>query len=241
MSLSKGYVMLRTSRLLVVHAHPDDETIFTGHIIAHALRADAQVKLVTLTRGQGGNVRNPKLRVLNQEPAEMATYRSAALVKAAEVFEGLEQSFFGTRNYLETDQDSIGLGKLFDRDPLYPLTLTGSGVTVVAEELVPVMKRFRPDAIVTLSSKNQNSDHKMAFRAVRKAIKMLRTSRPPKHFVVLEPGESAEISIGDEYTSSLKRSAMQNYADFIALTEKTFDFGTGEIRFSEQEKLRLVN
>jgi N-acetyl-1-D-myo-inositol-2-amino-2-deoxy-alpha-D-glucopyranoside deacetylase len=228
-------------RLMVVHAHPDDETIFTGHIIAHALRADAQVKLVTLTRGQGGHAKNPKLRVLNQAPAEMATFRSAALVKAAEVFEGLEKSFFGTRNYLETNQDSIGLGKLLDRDPLYPLTLTGSGVTVVAEELVPVLKKFRPDAIVTLSSKNKNSDHKMAFKAVRKAIKMLRTSRPPKHFVVLEPGESAEISIGDEYTASVKRTAMKHYADFVALTEQTFDFGTGEIRFSEQEKLRLVN
>ncbi len=226
---------------MVVHAHPDDETIFTGHIIAHALRADAQVKLVTLTRGQGGHVRNPKLRVLNQEPAEMATYRSAALVKAAEVFEGLEQRFFGTRNYLETNQDSIGLGKLFDRDPLYPLTLTGSGVTVVAEELVPVLKQFRPDAIVTLSSKNKNSDHRMAFKAVRKAIKMLRTSRPPKHFVVLEPGESAELSIGYEYTANVKRAAMKHYADFVALTEQTFDFGTGEIRFSDQEKLHVVN
>jgi LmbE family N-acetylglucosaminyl deacetylase len=162
-------------------------------------------------------------------------------VKAAESFEGLEQTFFGTRNYLETNQDSIGLGKLFDRDPLYPLTLTDSGVTVVAEELVPVLKKFRPDAIVTLSSKNKNSDHKMAFKAVRKAIKMLRTARPPKHYVVLEPGESAEIAIGDEFTASVKRSAMQSYADFIAITDTTFDFGTGEIRFSDQEKLRLVN
>lgn len=228
-------------RLMVVHAHPDDESIFTGHIIAHALRADAQVKLVTLTRGQGGHVRNPKLRSLNNNPDEMANYRSAALKHAVESFEGLEHTFFGIRNYLETNQDSIGFGKILDRDPLYPLTLTGSGVTVVAEELVPVLKKFRPDAIVTLSGSNKNSDHKMAFKAVRKAIKMLRTSRPPKHYVVLEPGVTGELSFGDEHTTRVKKSAMQSYSDFVAVTDSTFDYGTGEIRFSEQEKLRLVS
>lgn len=227
-------------RLMVVHAHPDDETIFTGHVIAHALRADAQVKLVPLTRGEAGNSRNPNLRSLNGNPEEMSTFRSNALLRAIEAFDGLEHSFFGTRAYLETDQDSTGLGKFFDRDPLYPLTLTGSGVTVVADELVPVLKRFRPDAIVTLSPKNPHSDHKMAYRAVKKAIKLLKTSRPPKHFVVVESGEASEIQIGDDYTASVKRQAMKNYADFVNVTETTFDFGTGEIKFSEQEKLRLV-
>ncbi len=227
-------------RLMVVHAHPDDETIFTGHIIAHALRADAEVKLVTLTRGERGNARNPNLRSLNDNPKEMANCRSNAHLEAVAAFDGLEHSFFGTRSYLETDQDSTGLGKIFDRDPLYPLTLTGSGVTVVAEELVPVLKRFRPDTVVTLSRKNQHSDHKMAFKAVRKAIKMLKTSRPPKHFVVLESGESSEIRIGDDHTAAIKRQAMRSYENFVTINDKTFDFGTGEIKFSEQEKLRLV-
>ena len=227
-------------RLMVVHAHPDDETIFTGHIIAHALRADAQVQLVTLTRGERGNSRNPNLRSLNGSPADMANYRSNALLRAIESFEGLEHTFFGTRAYLETSQDSTGLGKIFDRDPLYPLTLTGSGATVVAEELVPVLKRFRPDTVVTLSPKNPHSDHKMAYKAVKKAIKLLKTSRPPKHFVVAEAGDSAEVRIGDSSTASIKKHAMASYADFVAISENSFDFGTGEIKFSEQEKLRLV-
>lgn len=226
--------------MMVIHAHPDDETIFTGHTIAHALRLDANVKLVTLTRGQRGHCQNPKLRILNGNENEMANYRSAALLDAVASFEGLEQTFFGTRNYLETNQDSTGLGKLFDRDPLYPLTLTGSGKTVVAEELVPVLKSFRPDAVVTLSPKNPNTDHKMAYKAVRKAIRMLKTSRPPKHYVVLERGDSGEIAIGDEYTAKAKKSAMQSYADFVTLTDQTFDYGTGPIQFKEKETLRLV-
>jgi hypothetical protein len=33
---------------------------------------------------------------------------------------------------------------------------------------------------------------------------------------------------------------MRSYENFVTINDKTFDFGTGEIKFSEQENLRLV-
>ena len=234
-------VSFSPQRLMVVHAHPDDESLFTGHIIADALAKGAEVKLVTLTRGERGQSRNPALRPLVREMEQMADYRSNLLRTAIEAFPGLEHQFFGTRAYLETDQDSTGFGRVSNPDPLYNLTLTGSGVKVVRDELVPVLKKFRPDAVVTLSVKNPNSDHRMAFKAVRGAIKALKASKPPKHWVVVEPGQKYEAQVGSSQTEPQKHKAVSAYSDFVTIKATTFDYGTGEIKFSEPEKLRLVS
>ncbi|MEY4066897.1 MAG: hypothetical protein RIQ44_109, partial [Actinomycetota bacterium] len=38
-------------KILLVHAHPDDESLFTGHVMADAIARGAEVYLLTLTRG----------------------------------------------------------------------------------------------------------------------------------------------------------------------------------------------
>jgi len=225
---------------MVIHAHPDDESLFTGHIIATALASGAEVKLVTLTRGERGSSQNPLLRTISRNPNEMAAHRSNALRSALQAFPGLEHSFFGTRSYLETDPDSVGLGRIFSPDPHYNMTLVGGGKRIVADELVKVLKNFRPDSVVTLSSKNLNPDHKMAFKATRLAIKSLSASKPPKHFVVGEPGTQSAIKVGNDDSAKAKRKAISAYGDFVKLTPDTYDYGTGELKFSEPETLRLV-
>jgi N-acetyl-1-D-myo-inositol-2-amino-2-deoxy-alpha-D-glucopyranoside deacetylase len=233
-------VSFSPKRLMVVHAHPDDETLFTGHVIAHALAQGAEVKLVTLTRGEKGQSTNPDLRPINHNSQQMAAYRTSLLASAVDVFEGLEQQFLGVRAYLETDPSSTGFGRITNPDPLYNLTLTGSGVKVVRDELIPVLKGFRPDSVLTLSKQNSHPDHKMAFKAASRAIAALRTSRPPKHYVVAEPGQKFDLSVGTTESEVLKRKAVGWYRDFVAITKETYDYGTGPIKFSEPEKLRLV-
>ena len=234
-------VSFNPQRLMVVHAHPDDESLFTGHIIAEALAKGAEVKLVTLTKGERGQSQNPVLRQLARDPKQMAEYRSNLLRSAVEAFPGLQHQFFGNRAYLETIQESTGFGRLSNPDPLYNLTLTGSGVKVVRDELVPVLKNFRPDALVTLSAKNPNSDHKMAFKAVRAAIRAIKASKPPKHWVVVEPGQKYDAQVGYSQTGPQKQKAVSVYQDFVSVKAATYDYGTGEIKFSETEKLRLVS
>ena len=48
-------------RLLLVHAHPDDETINNGATMAMYAALGAQVTLVTCTRGEEGEVLIPAL------------------------------------------------------------------------------------------------------------------------------------------------------------------------------------
>jgi N-acetyl-1-D-myo-inositol-2-amino-2-deoxy-alpha-D-glucopyranoside deacetylase len=58
-------------RLLVVHAHPDDESLFTGHVIAKAVADKAEVMVLTLTRGERGRVKLEELKALEGDLAAM--------------------------------------------------------------------------------------------------------------------------------------------------------------------------
>jgi N-acetyl-1-D-myo-inositol-2-amino-2-deoxy-alpha-D-glucopyranoside deacetylase len=48
-------------RLLLVHAHPDDESINNGATMAAYVARGAQVTLVTCTRGEEGEILIPEL------------------------------------------------------------------------------------------------------------------------------------------------------------------------------------
>ena len=47
---------METPRLLFVHAHPDDESLTTGATIAHYAARGAEVRGVTCTMGEEGDV-----------------------------------------------------------------------------------------------------------------------------------------------------------------------------------------
>ena len=51
----------RPLTLMTVHAHPDDETIGTGGLMAKAVDAGHRVVLVTCTRGELGEIVEPEL------------------------------------------------------------------------------------------------------------------------------------------------------------------------------------
>lgn len=57
--------------LLLVHAHPDDETIVTGATMAAAAAAGTRVVLVTCTRGELGEVIPPELGHLEVKAADL--------------------------------------------------------------------------------------------------------------------------------------------------------------------------
>src|SRR5215470_8376836 len=70
-------------RLLLVHAHPDDESIGTGATIARYAAEGAQVTLVTCTRGELGEVIPPELAYLAADGNRLGEYRIAELATAA--------------------------------------------------------------------------------------------------------------------------------------------------------------
>ena len=57
-------VLTAARRLVLVHAHPDDETLWTGGMIARYAAAGITVTVVTCTLGEQGEVIPDELRGL---------------------------------------------------------------------------------------------------------------------------------------------------------------------------------
>src|SRR5438445_2384926 len=61
---------INSRRLLLVHAHPDDESITTGATMAHYVSQGAQVTLITCTLGEEGEVLAPEYAQLEAAQAD---------------------------------------------------------------------------------------------------------------------------------------------------------------------------
>ena len=70
-------------KLLFVHAHPDDESIWTGGLIAAAARSGASVSVVTCTMGELGEVIGaPYQGLVADEADQLGGFRVAELRSA---------------------------------------------------------------------------------------------------------------------------------------------------------------
>lgn len=75
--------MPETPRLLFVHAHPDDESLSNGATIAHYTARGAQVRVVTCTLGEEGEVIGDRWAELAADRADqLGGYRIAELTAA---------------------------------------------------------------------------------------------------------------------------------------------------------------
>lgn len=82
--------------LLVVHAHPDDETLATGGLLATWAASGQDVTLVTCTRGERGEVIGEELAHLEGDGAALAAHREGELERALEAL--------GVREHVFLDQ-----------------------------------------------------------------------------------------------------------------------------------------
>ncbi|HYB17853.1 MAG TPA: PIG-L family deacetylase, partial [Streptosporangiaceae bacterium] len=70
-------------RLLLVHAHPDDESIYTGATMARYAAEGARVTLVTCTLGELGEIIPPSLAHLAADREDrLGEYRIGELAAA---------------------------------------------------------------------------------------------------------------------------------------------------------------
>ncbi|WP_367132277.1 N-acetyl-1-D-myo-inositol-2-amino-2-deoxy-alpha-D-glucopyranoside deacetylase [Saccharothrix sp. HUAS TT1] len=83
-------------RLLLVHAHPDDESLWTGGTIAHYSAMGVHVTVVTCTLGEEGEIIPPALRELTADAADqLGGYRVAELRSACAALGVTDHRFLG--------------------------------------------------------------------------------------------------------------------------------------------------
>jgi N-acetyl-1-D-myo-inositol-2-amino-2-deoxy-alpha-D-glucopyranoside deacetylase len=158
MSLSAG-----DRSLLLVHAHPDDESIGTGATMAKYAAEGARVTLVTCTLGELGEIIPPDLRHLF--PDELGQHRIGELDRACTALGVEDHRFLGGEGRYR-DSGMMGLP---DNDD--PRSFWQANVDEAADALAKVIDEVAADVIVTYDANGAygHPDHIQAHRVALRA------------------------------------------------------------------------
>jgi N-acetyl-1-D-myo-inositol-2-amino-2-deoxy-alpha-D-glucopyranoside deacetylase len=131
----------RHHTLLTVHAHPDDETVGTGGVMAKAAREGHRVVLVTCTSGELGEIIVPELNTPENQ-RRLGELRSAELAAALRHLGVQEWEFLGYR-------DSGMMGSAGNDDPR---SFWRAQIDEAAGRLTWLVRQYRPDVITTYNN-----------------------------------------------------------------------------------------
>jgi N-acetyl-1-D-myo-inositol-2-amino-2-deoxy-alpha-D-glucopyranoside deacetylase len=163
--------------LMTVHAHPDDEAISTGGILAKYGAEGIRTVLVTCTKGELGEVEDPLYRP-PQPGMGISEIREKELAAAIQI---LNIGAYHNLNY----KDSGMAGTTGNNDPK---AFVRADITEATHRLVGIIRRERPQVIVTYDENGiyGHPDHIMANRVTQKAFAaasdsnlILDSSEPP--------------------------------------------------------------
>jgi len=134
-----------SKRLLLVHAHPDDETINNGVTMAKYAAEGVQVTLVTCTRGEEGEVLVESLANLaSSRDDKLGEHREIELKNAMEYLGIKDFRFLGSPNKKWRDSGMIGTAQNERKDVFWQADLTEA-----AQELVKIILEIKPQVLIT--------------------------------------------------------------------------------------------
>jgi len=134
--------------LLTVHAHPDDEASKGAGTVARYHAAGVRTVLVTCTGGEEGDILNPAMD-LPEVRENIGEVRRVELERAAAIIGYDEIEWLGYRDSGMPDTPANADPRCFARAPL----------DEAVERLVGVIRRTRPDVIVTYPKEQSSYPH----------------------------------------------------------------------------------
>jgi N-acetyl-1-D-myo-inositol-2-amino-2-deoxy-alpha-D-glucopyranoside deacetylase len=154
-------------RILLVHAHPDDETINNGATMALYADRGAQVTLVTCTRGEEGEVLVPGLSHLaSTEQDLLGTHRETELAGAMKALGITDYRFLGAPKLQFRDSGMMGTAPNDRPDVFWQADLEAA-----ANILVQVIDEVKPHILITYDEFGGygHPDHIQAHRVAMRA------------------------------------------------------------------------
>lgn len=171
---------------MAVHAHPDDEAIGTGGILARYAAEGIRTVLVTCTNGElGDGPGSVKPDDPAHDPGTVVPLRKAELEQACKVLSVGHLEMLGYR-----DSGMMGWPQNEAPDAFWQ-----AGVEEASQPLARLMERYRPDVVVTYDANGfyGHPDHIQAHRITHAAAEATGIPRKIYHTAV---GRKA---IGDMY------------------------------------------
>jgi N-acetyl-1-D-myo-inositol-2-amino-2-deoxy-alpha-D-glucopyranoside deacetylase len=172
-------------RLLLVHAHPDDETLTTGGTMArHAADPDTSVTLVTCTLGEEGEVIPPELALLAPDAADqLGGYRIGELAAACAALGVTDHRFLGgTGRWRDSGMVLAGRGvRAATPSDLHPRALAAPAAFAdQVDALTAVLEEVAPQVVITYAADGGYGHpdhvraHEITVAAVRRVPEVVR-------------------------------------------------------------------
>jgi N-acetyl-1-D-myo-inositol-2-amino-2-deoxy-alpha-D-glucopyranoside deacetylase len=192
-------------RLMLVHAHPDDETIGTGVTMAKYVSEGALVTLVTCTLGEEGEVLVPDLEHLAADKDDrLGAHRIEELAAAMRVLGVTDHRFLGGPGRWR-DSGMMGL-PTNDR----PGSFWQADLEEATRELVAIMREVRPQVVITYDERG-GYGHPDHIQAHRVAVAAYAASADPARWPEMgEPWTPSKL-----YYSALPKSVLQAGIDYF--------------------------
>lgn len=235
--------MTNSRRILLVHAHPDDESLTCGAMMARYVAEGAQVTLVTCTLGEEGEILVPSLAEIGPEGADqLGGYRIVELERACAALGVTDHRFLGGAGHFR-DSGMMGVPS-----NTAPRAFWGTPLDVAARLLADIVDEVRPSVVVTYDERGGygHPDHIQAHRVTMRAVELaswpvakiywtavpqsvrdaglatIRDAETP--FVVPENPDSLGFAVPDDVVTTriegvleAKRSAMRAHATQITV------------------------
>lgn len=156
MSRDPWQLLEDASTVLVVHAHPDDESLSTGALLAALSTSDIRIELVTATRGEEGEVVPGAIAADEDRPLELVRERE---IDAAVAHLGLAaRHLLGTppalapgaspRRYRDSGMEWIREGLAGPSPSAGPDSFTHRPLQDATDDLVALIEHMRPDVVI---------------------------------------------------------------------------------------------
>ena len=211
--------MPASQRLLLVHAHPDDETINNGATMAKYAAAGAQVTLVTCTAGEEGEVLVEDLaHVASAHEDRLGEVRQQELAAAMAELGVSDHRFLGGFGRFR-DSGMIGTEPNARPDCFWQ-----SDLLVCATELVKVIREVRPQVMVTYDDFG-GYGHPDHIQAHRVAMYALALAAAPS----FQPELGAAWEISKVYWSAMPKNLMKSAVEALRAQGVDNDFTRADL------------
>ena len=184
--------------IMAVHAHPDDESIGTGGILARYADEGVRTILVTCTGGEVGEIADAAMAT----PDNLADIRERELRLACEILGVAHLELLGYR-----DSGMVGTP-----DNEHPRAFARTDLDQATGQLVALVRRYRPQVLVTYDE-NGFYGHPDHIQANRIAVRAFRLSGDPSAYPEqsLEPWTPWKL-----YYTAVARSRMAQFGERLA-------------------------
>ncbi len=193
---------------LAVHAHPDDESLMTGGILARTAAEGGRTVLVTCTDGAVGEIANPALAT----PDNLVEVRSRELDESVRILNVSRLEQLGYRD--------SGMAGTADNE--HPESFRQADFEAAVEKVVRIIRQERPQVVVTYDE-NGGYGHPDHIRAHQVAVIAFDAAGHPARFP----------DAGPAWTPSRLFFAVVPHSSFRRLGERIREAGI-EVPFPER-------